>query len=193
MVEWRGVFVSVMICFLGEGEVRVIICLCEALHQVVRAIARLGEGFSEDTCGISAQFCLMEWRGKVLDMGKPLKADTVELSFRLISVEPFRFLECIFSQCSISAPLPSIAKWRQTEKEEEIEQNPHFIPSFHSPTLIPTTLLCSIGSLKEVGEKGIGLLFRGVVGVGGNVIVSAANLSPIDPLLEFLLSFLVCR
>ncbi|GIY65245.1 hypothetical protein CDAR_381761 [Caerostris darwini] len=49
------------------------------------------------------------------------------------------FLKCIFSQYSISAALPSIAKWHRTEKEEEIEQNPRFIPSFHSPTLIPTT------------------------------------------------------
>ncbi|GIY65248.1 hypothetical protein CDAR_381781 [Caerostris darwini] len=109
----------------------------------------------------------------LLYYGRTLETHLIERAAGAIS-----FLECIFSQCSISV-LPSIAKWRRTEKEEEIEQNPRFVPSFHSPTLIPTTPLFSIGSLKEEEEKG-----------GGNVIVSVANLSPIDPLLVFLLSFL---
>ncbi|GIY65249.1 hypothetical protein CDAR_381791 [Caerostris darwini] len=102
---------------------------------------------------------------------RPLPSNEKDLTIPFVPAGAISFLKCIFSQCSSSVPLPSIAKWRRTEKKEEIEQNPRFFPSFHSPTLIPTSPLFSIGSLKEEEEKGAVFFSAGGLGSGARLFL----------------------
>ncbi|GFU38147.1 hypothetical protein NPIL_503901 [Nephila pilipes] len=57
---------------------------------------------------------------------RPLSSNEKDLTIPFVPPGAIPLLKCIFSQCSIQV-LPSIAKWRRTQKEE-IEQNPRLMP-----------------------------------------------------------------
>ncbi|GIY85023.1 hypothetical protein CEXT_86171 [Caerostris extrusa] len=136
----------------------------------------------------------MEWRGKVLDMGKTLKVDAIELSFTLVSVqEPFRsssaFLVSVLSQPpSIDCKVAPDRKRRRNRTKSSLHS---IVPQSDAHPYPPQALVFHREFKRGRGKGGSSLPWGGWG--RGQCYWSVANLSPIDSLLVLLLSFLVCR